>query len=93
MKNSKKLQSKPSLKEALQEFRFGYFTDAILAILYLPLLAYALWKPTELKQQCHHLSADQLVAIVTANIAPGVYFYCHCGHSLPCLHLYTAHDA
>jgi Mn2+/Fe2+ NRAMP family transporter len=69
-KNSAK---KPTLKEALQEFKFGYFTTAILAILFMIIGWFTLYGTnTELSSNAV-VFADQLVQLFTVNIGSWAY--------------------
>jgi Mn2+/Fe2+ NRAMP family transporter len=69
-KNSK---HKPTLKEALQEFQFGYFTTAILAILFMVIGWFSLYGTnTELSNNAV-VFADQLVQLFTINIGSWAY--------------------
>ena len=69
-KNSKK---KPTLKEALQEFKFGYFTTAILAIFFMIIGWFTLYGTnTELSNNAV-VFADQLVQLFTINIGSWAY--------------------
>jgi Mn2+/Fe2+ NRAMP family transporter len=69
-KNSKK---KPTLKEALQEFKFGYFTTAILAIFFMIIGWFTLYGTnTELSNNAV-VFADQLVQLFTTNIGSWAY--------------------
>ena len=69
-KNSK---HKPTLKEALQEFKFGYFTTAILAIFFMIIGWFTLYGTnTELSNNAV-VFADQLVQLFTTNIGSWAY--------------------
>lgn len=65
---------KPSLKDALAEFKFGYFTTAILAVFFLIIGWYTLYgTQTELSGNAV-IFADQLVQLFTNSIGAWAYF-------------------
>ncbi|PXX28920.1 Mn2+/Fe2+ NRAMP family transporter [Arenibacter sp. ARW7G5Y1] len=69
-KNSKQ---KPTLKEALQEFKFGYFTTAILAIFFMVIGWFTLYGTNTELSSSAVVFADQLVQLFTANIGSWAY--------------------
>ncbi|RAJ15314.1 NRAMP family divalent metal transporter [Arenibacter echinorum] len=69
-KNSKK---KPTLKEALQEFKFGYFTTAILAIFFMIIGWFTLYGTNTELSNSAVVFADQLVQLFTTNIGSWAY--------------------
>lgn len=69
-KNSKQ---KPSLKEALQEFKFGYFTTAILALFFMIIGWFTLYGTNTELSNSAVVFADQLVQLFTANIGSWAY--------------------
>ena len=69
-KNSKQ---KPTLKEALQEFKFGYFTTAILAIFFMIIGWFTLYGTNTELSNSAVVFADQLVQLFTVNIGSWVY--------------------
>ena len=69
-KNSKQ---KPTLKEALQEFKFGYFTTAILAIFFIVIGWFTLYGTNTELSSSAVVFADQLVQLFTANIGSWAY--------------------
>ena len=69
-KTSKK---KPTLKEALQEFRFGYFTTAILAIFFMIIGWFTLYGTNTELSNSAVVFADQLVQLFTTNIGSWAY--------------------
>jgi len=66
---------KPSLKEALQEFRFGYFTTAILAIFFMTIGWLTLYGTNTELSNSAIIFADQLVQLFTANIGSWAYIF------------------
>jgi Mn2+/Fe2+ NRAMP family transporter len=67
--------SKPSLKEALQEFKFGYFLTAILAIFFLTIGCMTLYgSGTELSGNAV-IFADQVVQLFTTHIGNWAYIF------------------
>ncbi|MCK0136049.1 divalent metal cation transporter [Arenibacter sp. S6351L] len=69
-KNSKQ---KPTLKEALQEFKFGYFTTAILAIFFMIIGWFTLYGTNTELSNSSVVFADQLVQLFTVNIGSWAY--------------------
>ena len=69
-KNSKQ---KPTLKEALQEFKFGYFTTAILAIFFMIIGWFTLYGTNTELSNSAVVFADQLVQLFTVNIGSWAY--------------------
>lgn len=69
-KNSKQ---KPTLKEALQEFKFGYFTTAILAIFFMIIGWFTLYGTNTELSNSAVVFADQLVQLFTTNIGSWAY--------------------
>lgn len=69
-KNSKQ---KPALKEALQEFKFGYFTTAILAIFFMIIGWFTLYGTNTELSNSAVVFADQLVQLFTVNIGAWAY--------------------
>lgn len=69
-KNSKQ---KPSLKEALNEFKFGYFTTAILAIFFMIIGWFTLYGTNTELSNSAVVFADQLVQLFTVNIGSWAY--------------------
>ncbi|MCM4162731.1 MULTISPECIES: NRAMP family divalent metal transporter [unclassified Arenibacter] len=69
-KNSKQ---KPTLKEALQEFNFGYFTTAILALFFMVIGWFTLYGTNTELSNSAVVFADQLVQLFTANIGSWAY--------------------
>lgn len=70
LKNSKQ---KPTLKEALQEFKFGYFTTAILAIFFMIIGWFTLYGTNTELSNSAVVFADQLVQLFTVNIGSWAY--------------------
>ena len=71
-KNSKQ---KPTLKEALQEFKFGYFTTAILAIFFMIIGWFTLYGTNTELSNSAVVFADQLVQLFTVNIGSWAYIF------------------
>ena len=69
-KNSKQ---KPTLKEALEEFKFGYFTTAILAIFFMIIGWFTLYGTNTELSNSAVVFADQLVQLFTVNIGSWAY--------------------
>ena len=69
-KNSKQ---KPTLKEALEEFKFGYFTTAILAIFFMIIGWFTLYGTNTELSNSSVVFADQLVQLFTTNIGSWAY--------------------
>ncbi|SHG16872.1 Mn2+ and Fe2+ transporters of the NRAMP family [Arenibacter palladensis] len=69
-KNSKQ---KPTLKEALEEFKFGYFTTAILAIFFMIIGWFTLYGTNTELSNSAVVFADQLVQLFTTNIGSWAY--------------------
>ena len=69
-KNSKQ---KPTLKEALEEFKFGYFTTAILAIFFMIIGWFTLYGTNTELSNSAVVFADQLVQLFTINIGSWAY--------------------
>lgn len=69
----KNAKQRPSLKEALQEFKFGYFTTAILAILFMIIGWFTLYGTNTELSNSAVVFADQLVQLFTANIGSWAY--------------------
>src|SRR5690606_37157720 len=69
-KNSKQ---KPTLKEALQEFKFGYYTTAILALFFMIIGWFTLYGTNTELSNSAVVFADQLVQLFTANIGSWAY--------------------
>ncbi|MCK0148191.1 divalent metal cation transporter [Arenibacter sp. F26102] len=66
---------KPSLKEALQEFKFGYFATAILAIFFMTIGWLTLYGTNTELSNSAVIFADQLVQLFTANIGAWAYVF------------------
>ncbi|SHJ78949.1 Mn2+ and Fe2+ transporters of the NRAMP family [Arenibacter nanhaiticus] len=67
-------KTKPSIKEALHEFKFGYYTTALLAVFFLIIGWLTLYgTQTELSGNAV-IFADQIVQIFTTNIGLWSYF-------------------
>ncbi|MCM4154148.1 divalent metal cation transporter [Arenibacter sp. N53] len=64
---------KPSLKEALQEFNFGYFTTGILAIFFMTIGWLTLYGTNTELSNSAVIFADQLIQLFTANIGSWAY--------------------
>ena len=64
---------KPSLKEALQEFKFGYFTTGILALFFMIIGWLTLYGTNTELSNNSVIFADQLVQLFTANIGSWAY--------------------
>ena len=69
-KNSKQ---KPTLKEALQEFKFGYYTTAILALFFMIIGWFTLYGTNTELSNSAVVFADQLVQLFTTNIGSWAY--------------------
>ena len=69
----KNSQQKPALKEALQEFKFGYFTTAILAIFFMIIGWFTLYGTNTELSNSAVVFADQLVQLFTVNIGSWAY--------------------
>lgn len=66
---------KPSLKESLQEFNFGYFSTALLAIFFMVIGWFTLYGTnTELSGNAVTF-ADQVVRLFTVHIGPWAYVF------------------
>jgi Mn2+/Fe2+ NRAMP family transporter len=66
---------KPSLRESLQEFNFGYFMTALLAIFFLTIGTMTLYGTnTELSDNAVTF-ADQVVSLFTTHIGPWAYIF------------------
>ena len=64
---------KPSLQEALQEFKFGYFTTALLAIFFMTIGWLTLYGTNTELSNSAVVFADQLVQLFTSNIGAWAY--------------------
>jgi len=71
----KNSNQKPSLKEALEEFKFGYFSTAVLAILFMIIGWLTLYGTNTLLSDKAVIFADQLVQLFTANIGSWAYVF------------------
>ena len=69
----KNSNQKPTLKEALQEFKFGYFTTAVLAIFFMIIGWFTLYGTNTELSNSAVVFADQLVQLFTANIGSWAY--------------------
>jgi len=71
----KQLDFKPSLKDALAEFRFGYFGTAILAIGFLMLGALLMWGTGETLSPKGAIFAEQLISLYTNSIGEWSFWF------------------
>lgn len=69
----KNSNQKPTLKEALQEFKFGYFTTAILALFFMIIGWFTLYGTNTELSNSAVVFADQLVQLFTTNIGSWAY--------------------
>lgn len=90
----KNSNQKPSLKEALEEFKFGYFSTAVLAILFMIIGWLTLYGTNTQLSDKAVIFADQLVQLFTANIGSWAYvFIAVAAFSTMFSTCITAHDA
>lgn len=90
----KNSNQKPSLKEALDEFKFGYFSTAVLAIFFMVIGWLTLYGTNTQLSDKAVIFADQLVQLFTANIGSWAYvFIAVAAFSTMFSTCITAHDA
>ncbi|WP_368662537.1 hypothetical protein [Zobellia laminariae] len=68
-----KTQSKPSLRESLQEFKVGYFTTSLLALFFLTIGCMTLYGTNTALSGNAVTFADQIVQLFTTHIGPWAY--------------------
>ncbi|HDZ14540.1 MAG TPA: divalent metal cation transporter [Pricia sp.] len=66
---------KPSLKESLQEFNFGYFSTALLAIFFMIIGWFTLYGTNTILSGNAVTFADQVVRLFTIHIGPWAYIF------------------
>jgi len=75
IEKSKQLDFKPNLKDALREFRFGYFGTAVLAIGFLMLGALLMWGTGETLSPKGAKFAEQLISLYTKSIGKWAFWF------------------